>query len=246
MAKQTIEDLSAEFKAIRQEVLAAVTRVLDSGRFTLAREVEALEEAICQQCGVRFAIGVSSGSTALELALAAADVGPGDEVVTVANTDSAVANAICRAGAGIAWADIDIATFNVDHRDLVARIGPRTKAIVVTHMHGRPADMNPLIALAARHNLVTIEDAALAWGAEYDHRRVGTMATIGCFSFAPTKVLGGIGDSGALVTNDPSIASRIRVLRKYGHCDAPEAISSNLDWTFVDAGVNGRMDEIQA
>lgn len=245
IANQTIEDLAAEFRAIRPEVLGAVSRVLDSGRFTLSREVEALEEEICEQCGVRYAIGVSSGSTALELALAAAEIGPGDEVVTVSNTDPAIANAICRAGARIAWADIDIGTFNIDVRGLETRIGSRTKAIVVTHMHGRPVEMDPVLAIAARHQLVAIEDAALAWRAEYDHRRAGSMATIGCFSFAPTKVLGGIGDAGAVVTNDASIASRLRVLRRYGHLENPQG-SSKLDWTFVDAGMNGRMDEIQA
>lgn len=241
-------DLVAEFDEIRPEVSAAIGRVLDRGHFTSEVEVESLENAIQQECGCRFAVGVASGSAALSLAILACDVGPGDEVITVSNTDIAVGSAINHAGADIVWADIELGTLNIDPDCIVDRIMPATKVLVVTHMHGRPADMERLVPLAKEHNLVMIEDAALAWGAEYHGRRVGTMSAIGCFSFAPTKVLGGIGDSGACLTDDPDLASRLRTLRNYGHRDVRTSSSqlSDLDWTFIEDGFNARMDEVQA
>lgn len=231
-------DLKAQHEPIRKDLLAAMERVLDQNNFILGREVSELEEKVAAYSGTRYAIGVSSGTDALVAALMALELKPGDEVITTPLSFFATVGAIVRVGATPVFVDIDPITYNLDARQIAAAVTPRTKAIIPVHLYGQCADMTPILQVAAAHNLAVVEDAAQAIGAEYgDGRRAGSMGTMGCFSFFPSKNLGGLGDGGMIVTNDEHLAERLRVLRVQG--GKPKYYHRIL-------GGNFRLDTIQA
>src|ERR1700681_14619 len=209
-------DLPAQYQELKSEIDAAVARVLATGQFVLGSEVAALEEEFADYCDVRHAVGVNSGTSALHLALLAAGIGPGDEVLTTPFTFYATVAAIEYAGATPVYVDIDPSTFNVDVRRMEAAISERTRAILPVHLYGQPADMDPILDIARRHKLVVIEDAGQAHGAEYKGRRAGGIADLGCFSFYPTKNLGAAGEGGMVTTNNPEYAGTIAMLRNWG------------------------------
>lgn len=209
-------DLKAQHAAIRTEIDAAIRSVIDECGFILGPEVAAFEREFATVCSAAHGVGTSSGTAALHLALLAAGVGPGDEVITTPFTFVATVAAIQYAGATPVLADIDPQTFNLDPAAAAAAITPRTRAIVPVHLYGQPADMDPICALARRHGLVVIEDAAQAHAAEYRGRRAGSLGDLACFSFYPAKNLGACGEGGIVVTGDDRYASRLRLLRDWG------------------------------
>jgi dTDP-4-amino-4,6-dideoxygalactose transaminase len=209
-------DLKAQYRSIKPEIDAAVLKVLESSEFVLGSEVARFEEEFAAYCGARHAVGVNSGTSALHLALLAAGVGPGDEVITVPFTFVATTAAIRYTGANPAFVDIDPKTYNLDPGRIEAKITPRTKAIVPVHLYGQPADMDPILEIACRHDLIVIEDAAQAHGAEYKGRRAGSLGHMAAFSFYPTKNLGACGEGGIVTTNDPELARTVRLLRDWG------------------------------
>lgn len=209
-------DLKAQYRGIKNEIDAAVLSVLDSGQFVLGQEVEAFENEFAAYCRVQHAVGVNSGTSALHLALLAAGISPGDEVVTVTFTFVATAAAVIYAGARPVFVDIAPQSFTMDVNQIERAITPRTKAILPVHLYGQPADMDPILEIARRHGLVVIEDAAQAHGAEYKGRRVGGIGDIGCFSFYPGKNLGAYGEGGAVTTNNDHYAKAVRTLRDWG------------------------------
>jgi dTDP-4-amino-4,6-dideoxygalactose transaminase len=209
-------DLSGQYRELKPEIDAAVARVLESGQYVGGAEITAFEEEFAGYCGARYGVAVNSGTSALHLALLAAGIGPGDEVITVPFTFYATVAAIGYAGATPVYADIDPATFNIDTRQIEAAITARTRAILPVHLYGQSADMQPILDIARRHNLIVIEDAAQAHGAEYRGRRVGGIGDIGCFSFYPTKNLGAAGEGGMLITNHPEYARTAALLRSWG------------------------------
>jgi dTDP-4-amino-4,6-dideoxygalactose transaminase len=209
-------DLQAQYRAIQAEVDEAIRRVLDSSAFILGREVEAFERAFSDYVGARECVGVSNGTAALQLALMACGVGPGDEVIVPANTFFATAEAVSTAGATPAFVDCDPFTYNIDAARIEAAITERTRAVIPVHLYGQPADLDAVLEIADRHNLVVIEDAAQAHGARYKGRRVGALARAGCFSFYPGKNLGAYGEGGAVTTDDAEVARRVRMLRDHG------------------------------
>ncbi len=227
----------AQYLAHQAEIDAALQRVLAGGRYILGDEVAAFEAEFAAYVGVRFATGVGSGTEALHLALAACGLGPGDEVITVAHTAVATVAAIELCGATPVLVDIEPDALALDPRHLEAALSPRTKAIIPVHLYGQSADLDPILAFARQHNLRVIEDCAQAHGATYHGRRVGSMGAIACFSFYPTKNLGALGDAGAVVTDDPALAERVRLLREYGW--AERYVSHIHGW-------NSRLDELQA
>ena len=229
-------DLKAQYATIKDEVDAAIRGVLESCQFTLGREVAAFEEEFAAYCGVKHGIGVNSGTSALHLALLAAGIGPGHEVITVPFTFVATVAAIHYAGAKPVFVDIDPVTYTMDPRALEAAITPRTRAIIPVHLYGQPADMDPILAMARRHGLVVIEDACQAHGAEYHGRRAGSMGDMGCFSFYPGKNLGAYGEGGLVTTNDPELARKIRMLRDWG---------AERKYEHVLKGYNYRLEGIQ-
>jgi len=230
-------DLKAQFAAIRDEVMAAVTRVMESQQFVLGREGEALERELAQRVGVREAVGCASGTDALALALQALGVGGGDEVITTPFTFVASAGAVARLGAKPVFVDIQPDTFNLDPRQLERAINRRTRAIIPVHLYGLAADLDPILEMAGAHHLAVIEDAAQAIDAEYRGRKVGSLGAVGCFSFYPTKNLSAAGEAGLLTTSDPEWADRFRVLRDQG---------SRERYVYERIGTNSRLDEIQA
>jgi dTDP-4-amino-4,6-dideoxygalactose transaminase len=209
-------DLSAHYLPIRDEILSTIARVCDSQQFIMGPEVEGLEREVAAHLEVTHAIGVSSGTDALLIALMALDVGPGDEVVTTPFSFFATAGSVVRVGARPVLADIDAATFNLDPAGVEAALTPRTKAIMPVHLFGQPADLAPIQAASERHNVPLIEDAAQAIGATYGGRRVGSFGAVGCFSFFPSKNLGAFGDAGLVTTMSDSIGHRVRLLRNHG------------------------------
>src|SRR5215471_6579780 len=209
-------DLKAQYRSIKPEIDAAVLKVLESGEFVLGSEVAKFEEEFAAYCGARHAVGVNSGTSALHLALLAAGVGPGDEVITVPFTFVATTAAIRYTGAKPVFVDIDPKAYNLDPARIEARIAPRTKAIVPVHLYGQPADMDRTLEIARKHNLIVIEDAAQAHGAEYKGRRAGSLGHLAAFSFYPTKNLGACGEGGIVTTNDPELARTVRLLRDWG------------------------------
>jgi dTDP-4-amino-4,6-dideoxygalactose transaminase len=211
-----IVDLKAQYHSIKEEIDLAIAGVLESSQFILGKEVAAFESEFAAYCGGAHAIGVNSGTSALHLALLAAGVGPGDEVITVPFTFVATAAAILYTGARPVFVDIDAESFNIDARQIERAITPKTKAILPVHLYGQPADMDPILEIAQRHHLVVIEDAAQAHGAAYKGRPVGSLAAMGCFSFYPGKNLGAYGEAGAVVTNNPAYARTLRMLRDWG------------------------------
>jgi dTDP-4-amino-4,6-dideoxygalactose transaminase len=209
-------DLKSQYYSIKEEIDRAVAGVLESTAFVLGKEVVAFENEFAGYVGSSQAIAVSSGTSALHLALLAADIGPGDEVITVPFTFVATVAAIGYSGARPVFVDIDPRSFTMDVKQIEAAITERTKAIMPVHLYGQPADMDPIIEIARRHNLVVIEDAAQAHAAEYKGRRTGSIGDLGCFSFYPGKNLGAYGEGGAVTTNNPEYARKIRMLRDWG------------------------------
>lgn len=229
-------DLKAQYESIKDEIQATVNATLASTQYTLGREVAAFEEEFAAYCGGTFGIAVNSGTSALHLALLAAGVGPGDEVVTVACTFVATVAAIEYTGAKAVFVDVDPATLNMDPKRIEAAITGRTKAILPVHLHGQPADMDPIMEIARRRGLVVIEDAAQAHGAEYQGRRVGSIGDLGCFSFYPGKNLGAYGEAGMVITDNEDYARSIRMLRDWGQ---------EQKYHHVLKGFNYRMEGIQ-
>lgn len=232
-----LADLKAQNASLREPLEEAALRVLRSGRYGLGDEVEAFQDAFAAYCGTAHAVAVNSGTSALHLALLACGIGAGDEVITVAFTFVATVAAIQYTGARPVLVDIEPRAWTIDAAAVAAAITPRTKAIVPVHLHGRPADMTALAALAKAHGLRLIEDASQAHGALHDGRRVGAIGDIGTFSFYPSKPLGALGEGGAVVTGDAGLAERVRLLRHWGQ--AQQNIHSL-------AGFNMRMDAVQA
>jgi dTDP-4-amino-4,6-dideoxygalactose transaminase len=209
-------DLKAQYASIKPEVDAAIQGILDSCQFTLGAEVAKFEDEFAAYSGAKIGIGVNTGTSALHLALLAAGVGPGDEVVTVPFTFVATAAAIHYTGATPVFVDIDPKTFTMDPAGLEAVITPKTKAIIPVHLYGQMADMDPILAIAKKHGLIVVEDAAQAHGAEYKGRRAGSIGDMGCFSFYPGKNLGAYGEGGMVTTSNPEFARTIRMLRDWG------------------------------
>jgi len=214
--KVPILDLVAEHAPYRAELQSAFDRVLDSGRFVLGPEVEAFEREIGAWIGTPHAMGVSNGSDALLLALQAVGVGPGDEVICPTYTFFATAGAVARLGGVPVFVDSAECCYNLRADQVVAKIGPKTKAVIVVHLFGQCADMDPILAAARKHGIPVIEDAAQALGARDKGRQAGTMGTLGTFSFFPTKNLGALGEGGLVTTSDAALAEKIRMLRVHG------------------------------
>jgi dTDP-4-amino-4,6-dideoxygalactose transaminase len=235
--KVPLLDLTAQYGPIRDEVLAALVRVCDSQRFILGPEVEALERELAALLEVKAAIGVSSGTDALLAAMMALRVGPGDEVITPTYSFFATAGCVVRLGATPVLVDIDPVTYNADPHAVAAAIGPRTKAIIPVHLYGQSADMDPILSAAARAGVAVIEDAAQAIGARYKGRAVGSLGTLGCFSFFPSKNLGAFGDGGLVTTDDQALAHEVRLLRNHG---------AEPKYFHRVVGGNFRLDAVQA
>ena len=229
-------DLKSQYASIKPEINAAIQGVLDSCAFTLGPEVAAFEQEFATYCSSKNAIAVNSGTSALHLALLAAGVGPGDEVITVPHTFVATVSAIHYSGAKTVFVDIDPRSFTMDPSKIEAAITPRTKAIIPVHLYGQPADMDPIMQIAKRHNLVVIEDACQAHGAEYKGRRVGSIGDMGCFSFYPGKNLGAYGEGGAVTTDNSEFTRTIKMLRDWG---------AEKKYHHVLKGYNYRLEGIQ-
>lgn len=230
-------DLVAQHQEIESEVAAAVSRVFSEQRFILGDEVAELECDLAEYCDSREAIGCASGTDALVLALMALDIGPGDEVITSPYTFFATGSAIYRLGGSPVFCDIDPVSFNLDPQAVDAALTPRTRAILPVHIFGQCVEMEPLWRIAGHAGIPIVEDACQAIGAEYQSRRAGVLGTLGCFSFFPTKNLGGAGDGGLITTDDPALASRLRRLRVHGEA---------AQYDHVEVGLNSRLDALQA
>jgi dTDP-4-amino-4,6-dideoxygalactose transaminase len=230
-------DIRASHDSIARDLDDAVRRVLRSSRFILGREVESFEEEFAAYCGVEHCIGVASGTEALQLALLACDIGPGDEVITASFTPMPTVLAIAATGAIPVFVDISGQTYTLRPEQLPGALSPKTRAIVPVHLYGHCADMDAILRFAAQHNLYVIEDAAQAHGSLFKCKKAGSMGNLGCFSFYPTKNLGACGDAGAVVTRDPELARRLRRLRNYGE---------SRRYLHETMGYNSRLDELQA
>jgi dTDP-4-amino-4,6-dideoxygalactose transaminase len=230
-------DLGAAYRELQTEIDAAVARTLASGYYIGGPEVEAFEAEFASYCGATQAIGVANGLDALHLALRAMDVGPGDEVIVPSNTYIATWLAVSQCGATPVPVEPDARTFNIDPALIEAAITPRTKVILPVHLYGQPADMDPILAIARKHGLRVLEDGAQAHGARYKGKRLGAHGDAVAWSFYPGKNLGAMGDGGAVTTNDPQIADRLRVLRNYG---------SRVKYVNEVQGYNSRLDPLQA
>ena len=237
MMKVPLLDLQAQYVSLQAIVRAAIARVFETQLFVLGPEVSALEKEIAAYCGTTEAVGCASGSDALLLALMALDVGPGDEVITTPFTFFATGSAITRLGARPVFVDIDPVTYNIDAAKISEAITAQTKAIIPVHIYGQCADMDAVLSIAQEKNVPVIEDAAQAIGAEDRGRRAGSTGLAGCFSFYPTKNLGGAGDGGLVTTNDANFAARLKRLRTHG--------GSN-EYEHEEVGVNSRLDALQA
>ncbi|HLI05760.1 MAG TPA: DegT/DnrJ/EryC1/StrS family aminotransferase [Ktedonobacteraceae bacterium] len=231
------EDVSRQYHLIAREIGEAIDRVLPSGRYVLGPELTAFEQEYAAFCGTRSAIGISNGTDALHLALLACGIGPGDEVITVPNTYIATVFAITYVGATPVFVDVEPDTYNMNPLLLEEAITERTRAIIPVHLYGQPCDMQPILAIARRHGLRVIEDAAHAHGASYHDAPAGSFGDISCFSFYPTKTFGAFGDAGAIVTNDAALDERVRQLRYMG-----QKVKHHHEMI----GYQKRMDEIQA
>ncbi len=230
-------DLKAQYEPLKDGILARIGAILEGMHLFLGPNVCALEEEFAAFCGVRHGIGVSDGTTALQLALLACGVGPGDEVITVSHTFIATAEAIALVGARPIFVDIDPRTYNMRAGEIEARITPRTRAIIPVHLYGQPADMDPIMAIARRRDLRVIEDACQAHGARYRGRRAGGLGHMAAFSFYFSKNLGAYGEGGMVTTDDDDLAEKVRLLRDHG---SPQRYQHEM------VGMNGRLDEIQA
>jgi len=230
-------DLRKQYNSIKDELDLRILEVLESGSFILGSQVRTLEKEIADFCGVKFGVGVASGTDALELALRALGIGPGDEVITSPFTFIATTESISQVGAKIVFADINPETYNIDPQNIKRKISQKTKAIIPVHLYGQPCRMDEILELARENNLFIIEDCAQAIGAEYKQKKVGSFGDIGCFSFFPSKNLGAYGDGGMVVTNNSEINEKIRALRVHG--------SKERYFHFL-KGRNSRLDELQA
>lgn len=230
-------DLKAQYATLRNELNDALLRVTESQHFILGPEVEALEREVADYSQCKYGIGVSSGTDAILIALMALDIGPGDEVITSPFTFFATGGCVARVGAKPVFVDIEPDTYNINPALIEAAITPKTKAIIPVHLYGQMAEMDAVMAIARRYKLAVIEDAAQAIGAEYKGRRAGAIGTAGCFSFFPSKNLGGFGDGGMVVTNDDALADKIRLLRNHG---------MHPKYYYKLIGGNFRLDAIQA
>lgn len=237
--KVPFDNLAMQFAEIETEAMDAALRVFRSGKYILTQgqEVAKFERAFAQYCGADYCLGLSSGTEALHLALAATGIGPGDEVLVPANTYVATAFAVTYVGAQPVLVDVDPETYTIDVNRAAERVTPRTRAIMPVHLYGHPADMEGVMKLAREHNLTVIEDAAQAHGAMYKGRKVGSIGTAAGFSFYPTKNLGALGDAGAVTTNDEAVAARVKQLRYMGQ---------RVKYDHETIGFQERMDEIQA
>ncbi|MBF8265782.1 MAG: Glutamine--scyllo-inositol transaminase [Dehalococcoidia bacterium] len=230
-------DLKRQYSDIKEEVSERVGHALQGMQLFLGENVQSLEKEFATYCGVRFGVGVGSGTDALHVALRACGIGPGDEVITVSHTFFATTGAIALTGAVPIFVDIDPETYCMDASQVVEKITPRTKALLPVHLYGHPADMQPILDIAERHKLWVIEDACQSHGAQYHGRKMGSLGHIGCFSFYFTKNLGAYGEGGMAVTNDPHLAETLSCLRNHG---------SRSKYEHLLLGINGRLDEIQA
>lgn len=230
-------DLQAQYATIKDEIRAAIDRVLDSQHFILGEEVEALEQTIAAYSQCQYGIGVSSGTDALLLALMVLELQPDDEVIMPTYTFFATAGAVARLGGKPVFVESDPVTFNLDPAQVEAAITPRTRAIIPVHLFGQMAEMTAIQAIAARHNLIIIEDAAQAIGAEYQQRRAGAWGQMGCLSFFPSKNLGAYGDAGMVITNDADLAQKLKLYRNHGY--QPKYFNAVV-------GGNFRLDALQA
>jgi dTDP-4-amino-4,6-dideoxygalactose transaminase len=230
-------DLKRQYQDIKQEVLTGLERTLEGMQLFLGENVRAFESEFAAYCGTEHAIGVGSGTDALHLALLASGVGPGDEVITVSHTFFATTEAIHLVGARPVFVDIDPETYNIDPSQVERKISSHTRAILPVHLYGHPANMGPILDLAQAYKLKVIEDACQAHGAEYEGRRTGSLSDAGCFSFYFTKNLGAYGEAGMIVTSDPDLAKKCRILRDHGQ---------SAKYHHSGLGINGRIDEIQA
>ncbi len=235
--KVPLIDLRGQHQFLRPQLLEAIERVIDSQQFILGSEVEALEAEIADYCTTEFAVGCASGSDALLLALMALDLNAGDEVITSPFTFFATGAAITRLGARPQFVDIEPHTYNLDPRRVETAITPRTRAILPVHLYGQCADMGPLLEISKRYGLPIVEDAAQAIGAKDRGWRAGSMGQMGCFSFYPTKNLGGAGDGGMIVTNNQTFSERLRKLRVHGGL---------TEYQHDEVGINSRLDALQA
>jgi dTDP-4-amino-4,6-dideoxygalactose transaminase len=230
-------DLRRQYLTVNEQVLTAISEALNSMRLFLGPNVQAFEEEFSRYCGTEFAIGVGSGTEALHLALLACGASNSDEVITVSNTFFATVEAIALTGSRPVFVDIDQQTYNMDPFQIESKITSRTKVILPVHLYGHPADMDSIMEVARNRNLKVVEDACQAHGAEYKGRRTGSLGDVGCFSFYFTKNLGAYGEAGMIVTSDPDIARKCKMLRDHGQ---------DIKHNHALMGVNGRLDEIQA
>lgn len=230
-------DVQAQYRALEKELNETALRVLASGQVILGPEVTAFEREVADYCGVNHGIGCGSGTEALSLALHALDIGPGDEVIVPTYTFFATVGSVCRTGATPVFVDLDPSTYNIDPMQIESRITPRTRAIIPVNLFGQCADMNPIWRIAERHSLYLIEDAAQSLGSEYQGKKSGSLGSISCLSFYPSKNLGGFGDSGMTLTNDPDWARKMLCLRTHGM--EPRYHHQYIGW-------NGRIDAMQA
>src|ERR1700704_6587606 len=230
-------DLAAQYRTIAAEISEATSRVFQNADFILGGEVNLFEEEFAAFCEAKYAVGVDSGTSALELALRAYDIGPGDEVITAANSFIASALAISHAGATPVLVDVDPCTYTMDVTAIEKAITPRTRAVLPVHLYGHPAHMDPIRQLADKHGLIVIEDACQAHGTRYKGKRTGSLGHAAAFSFYPGKNLGAYGDGGIVVTNDPGIAKRLEMLRNYGQKEK---------YQHMFRGYNRRLDTLQA
>ncbi len=230
-------DLIAQYRSIREEIVQVTSEVLESGIFVLGPQLEAFEREFARYSGARWGVGVGSGTDALILSLRALGIGQGDEVITTSNTFISTANAIVAVGARPFFVDIDPSIYTINPAKIARVINNRTRAIIPVHMFGHPADMDPIIELADKYGLAVVEDACQSHGAEYKGRKVGSLGLLSCFSYYPSKNLGAYGDGGMILTDDPDIAGKIRMLRNYGQREK---------YNHLMLGTNSRLDELQA
>lgn len=230
-------DLKAQYHSIKAEIDKTIHRVIEDGQFILGAEVGALEKEIATYLGVKYAVGVASGTEALQLGLLACGVKPGDKVITTPFTFVATAEAITQCGATPIFVDINPRTYNLDPVGIESKITDETKAILPVHLYGQPSEMEPILELARKYHLKIIEDCAQALGAGYKGKKVGSLGDIGCLSFFPSKVLGAYGDGGMVVTSNPEIAEKVQMLRNHG---------TKQKYYHAMLGFNSRLDELQA
>lgn len=237
MMEVPLLDLVKQYKTLERELKQAIDDVLESGAYIMGRQCAEFEKAMAEYCGVKHAIGLANGTDALLLTLDALGIGPGDEVITTPFTFFATAEVVSQLGAKSVFVDIEPNTYNIDVSKLEAAITEKTKAIIPVHIFGQPADMSEIVDLARKYNLYVLEDACQAIGSQYQGQMIGSIGTAGCFSFFPTKNLGGYGDGGMVVTNDDELARKIKILRAHG--SSPKYYHSMI-------GYNSRLDTLQA